>query len=292
MQARSIVMLVPALVLAAGAAFAARNWLDAERRSLAPPPAVERPVNAVLVAKKALSLGHILKPEDLAWQPWPSDTNGMPYILTGAGKPEDFAGWVVRAPLVAGEPVTAERMVAPGERGFLAAVLYPGMRAASVAVTATSGISGFVFPGDRVDILLTHILPEPPGETSPAGSANVQRRATETVLRDIRVLAVDQKVDSKDKEAVVARTATLEVTDKESELLALVAEMGKLTLSLRSLASDDAPPTDQSLSPKPSYTLDTQASHLLSPTRLGAVGRVAVLHGGKADELSVPGDKK
>jgi len=292
MQARSIVMLVPALVLAAGAALMARNWVDAERRSLAPPPPVERPVRVVLVAKKSLSLGHILKPEDLAWQPWPEDTNGMPYIVTGAGKPEDFTGWVVRSPLVAGEPLTIERMVAPGERGFLAAVLHPGKRAASVAVTATSGISGFVFPGDRVDILLTHILPEPRGGGQPTADPNAQHRATETLLRDIRVLAVDQRVDSKDKEAVVAHTATLEVTDKESELLALVAEMGKLSLSLRSLASDDVSPTDQNISSKPSFTLDSQVSHLLTPARLGAAGHVAVLHGGKADELLMSGAKK
>src|SRR5258708_25873778 len=101
MQARSIVMLVPALVLAAGAALMARNWLDAERRSLAPPPAVERPVRVVLVAKKSLPPGHILKPEDLAWQPWPEDINGMPYIVTGAGKPEHFTGWVVCVPTAA-----------------------------------------------------------------------------------------------------------------------------------------------------------------------------------------------
>ena len=292
MQARSLVMLVLALVLAAGAALSARNWLEAERRSLAPPPAVERPVRAVLVAKKSLSLGHILKPEDLAWQPWPESLNGMPYILADTGKPEDFAGWVVRSSLAAGEPVTAERMVAPGERGFLAAVLHPGMRAASVAVTATSGISGFVFPGDRVDILLTHVLPAPSGGAPPTADPSAQHRATETLLRDIRVLAVDQKVDIKDKEAAVAHTATLEVTDKESELLALVAEMGKLSLSLRSLALDDIASTNSGTSPKPSFTLDSQASRLLSPVRMGAAGRVAVLHGGKADELTVPDAKK
>jgi pilus assembly protein CpaB len=291
MNARSISMLTLALVLAAGAAITARNWLDAERRSLAPLPPLERPVHSVLVAKAPLPLGYILKAEDLAWQPWPTETNGMPYILSGAGRPEDFAGRVVRSPFAAGEPLTAGRLVAPGERGFLAAVLQPGMHAASVAVTATSGISGFVFPGDRVDVLLTHILPDPSQETSSTGSANSQRRATETVLRNIRVLAVDQRADSKDKEVVVARTATLEVTDKESELLALVAEMGKLSLSLCSLVPDDAS-AGPSQSQRSSFTLDSQASHLLSPGRTGVTGRVAVLHGGKADEFSVSDIKK
>ena len=90
---------------------------------------------------------------------------------------------------------------------------------------------------------------------------------------------------------MIAHTATLEVTDKQSELLALVAEMGKLSLSLRSLAAEDATAMDKSPSPKPSFTLDSQASHLLSPARQGVAGRVAVLRGGKADELQLPGSK-
>lgn len=207
-------------------------------------------------------------------------------------KPEDFAGAVVRLPLVAGEPLTPDRIVVPGDRSFLAAVLHPGMRAASVAVTAISGTSGFIFPGDRVDVLLTHVLPPEPVEGAAAPQSNAPRHATETVLRDLRVLAIDQKIENKASEVVVAHTATLEVTDKQSETLALIAEMGKLTLSLRSLAGVDSdPPDDAGRATVPSYTLDSQASHLLAPpgrqNRSPATEiRISVLHGGKGDDVA------
>src|SRR5208283_4074728 len=101
-----------------------------------------------------------------------------------------------------GEPVTADKIVAPGDRGFFAAVLRTGMRAVSIAVDSTSGIAGFVFPGDQVDILLTHTLPAE--DSSP-------HRATETILRDVRVIAIDQKVSSKQTEPVVVHNVTVEV---------------------------------------------------------------------------------
>ena len=145
---------------------------------------------------------------------------------------EDFAGWVAREPFAAGDPISEAKIVSPGSRGFLAAVLSPGMRAVSVPVTPTSGISGFVFPGDQVDIVVS--------ETVPGGDGNGNtppRKGAETVLRDLRVLAVDQKLDSKAGEAVVAQRVTLEVTEKQSEIIAVVSEMGKLSLSLRSLVA-------------------------------------------------------
>ena len=160
----------------------------------------------------------------------------------------------------------------PGSRGFLAAVLGPGMRAVSVPVSATSGISGFVFPGDQVDILITHQL---------TGS-EAAHRAAETVLHDVRVIGIDQKLDSKNGEALVAHTATLEVTPKQSEMIAVAAEIGKLSLSLRSLAT---PPDEKQLADanaadaKATYTMDSEVSPLVPKPGAGAEG-VTVLRGG------------
>ena len=113
---------------------------------------------------------------------------------------------------------------------------------------------------------------------------------TQTVLRDIRVLGIDQKLE-KVGEAVVAHTATVEVTDKESELLALAAEMGKLSLSLRSLASDGTDRPDDAAA-KVSYTLDSQVNHILAPPAGGDHGvKVSVLHGGKADDVTLRGTR-
>jgi len=146
------------------------------------------------------------------------------------------------------------------------------MRAVSVPVTATSGISGFVFPGDQVDILITHRL---------AGNADNSHEAAETVLHNVRVIAVDQKLDSKNGEALVAHTATLEVTPKQSEIIAVATEIGKLSLSLRSLATapSEVSADGSAVDARGTYTLDSEVSPLLqSPGGSGTNG-VTVIRG-------------
>src|SRR4029077_9333052 len=159
MRARTLILFVIALTLAGGTALLVRSFLaqkngEAEQQALARPSA---PQKFVLVAKGAISRGQILRPQDLSWQVWPEGGIDKNYIQTGTRTPETFAGWVARDPFAPGEPISDAKIVAPGSRGFLSAVLAPGKRAVSVPVTATSGISGFVFPGDQ-DILITHQL--------------------------------------------------------------------------------------------------------------------------------------
>ena len=103
----------------------------------------------MLVARLGVQRGQILKPDDLVWQVWPEGTLDKSYVILGTRTPESFAGSVARNPIGSGEPITESKIIAPGNRGFLAAVLRPGMRAISVPVTVTTGISGFVFPGDQ-----------------------------------------------------------------------------------------------------------------------------------------------
>lgn len=296
MRMGPIAFLVPAVVLSLGAALLVQHSLNQSRRGQDGETAVPRSERGILVARAALPMGHILKPEDLTWQPWPADSAGMPYVAQGSGKAEDFAGSVVRIPLVAGEPITHDRVAAPGERGFLASMLHPGMHAVSVAVTPVSGISGFVLPGDMVDILLTHNVQQFGADGQPLVlAAETERRVTETVLRGIRVLAVDQKLEGKPGEAVVAHAATLEVTDKQGEMLALAAEMGKLSLSLRSLASPPEPDSPgKELVIAASYTMDNQVSRFLRPLppvhgRDGTDSHVVVLHGAKSEDPVLKG---
>lgn len=274
MDMRRVFFLFAALVIAGGTAFFARTWLTSERAAAVqvarPDPVPQRPpALQVLVARGDLRTGQIIRPDDLRWQVWPEGTMAPTYIVEGRRPLSDFVGAVARGPVSAGEPITEGRVVLPGSRGFMAAVLTPGMRAVSVPVTATSGISGFVFAGDRVDLLLTHKLPSASGE---------ERHAAETILRDVRVIGLDQRLDSKPGDpAQVAKTATLEVTAKQSEVIALAVEMGKLSMSLRSLqesvdgeasgeAADivvgpDGQPTVQAVS----FTRDDQISRLLAP---------------------------
>jgi pilus assembly protein CpaB len=242
-----------------------------------PPPPVQK---FVLVAHSAVPRGQILKPADLEWQVWHDGGINHAYIQKGTKTIEDFAGWVARDPFAPGDPITEGKIVQPGKSGFLAAALQPGMRAVSVPVTVTSGISGFVFPGDQVDILITHPL-----QASGGKGEGVQHQASETVLHDVRVLAVDQKLDSKGGEAIVAHTATLEVTPKQSEVIAVASEMGKLSLSLRSLTTPHSEEATADSADNPgsgTFTLDSEVSQLLARKD----NSITVLHGTGKSETS------
>jgi pilus assembly protein CpaB len=291
MRARTLILFLVAILLAGGTAMLVRSWLAQQRTVAAeaapmPTPPAQK---SVLVARSAIPRGQILKPTDLAWQTWPEGGLDHAYIQKGVKTIEDFAGWVARDPFGPGEPITESKIVAPGSRGFLAAVLSPGMRAVSVPVSNTSGISGFVLPGDQVDILITHSLADSSGK----GDAK-QHTAAETVLHDVRVIGIDQKLDNKGGEAVVAKTATLEVTPKQSEIIAVASEIGKLSLSLRSLT---APPGETSAADSAAdagsgtFTLDSEVSRLLPKpfTQKDNPGAdvVTVLHGtGKSESTT------
>jgi pilus assembly protein CpaB len=232
MRGRTVVLFLIAVLLAGGTAFLVRSSLNQRpvvATAQAPPP---QPQKAVLVAAAAIARGQILRSGDFAWRPWPDNALAPEYIVSGATPQTSFAGWVVREPFTAGEPIVKAKIVAPGDHGFLAAVLDPGMRAVSITVDQTSDVSGFILPGDRVDVLVNLSL-----QAEGASGNAYQHRAAQTVLRGVRVIAVDQRADSKDGQPVVARTVTLEVTPKQSEVVALAGDMGKLALSLRALAA-------------------------------------------------------
>ena len=237
MTLRTVILLVLALVSAASTAFYARNWLNSERAALmalvpaeAAPAA---PATFILVAAENLSAGNFVKADDLKWQAWPEEGVIDSYSVKGKRDMADFVGAVVRSGVSGGEPLTDARVVHPGDRGFLAAVLEPGARAVSVPVNATSGIAGFVFPGDWVDVILTVRF-----RAENKKGKSQERYFSETLLNDIRVLAIDQAVENEEGEVSVAKTATLEVAPKQAEKIAIALEMGNLSLSLHSIARE------------------------------------------------------
>lgn len=300
MSARVILLALVALVSAAGTTMMARNWAAAQRVATA--PAVKAPpLPEVIVATAALPAGMVVKAEHLAWQPWPKESVREGYFVKDQADMLEVIGSVVRSGIAPGEPILDGRIVRPGDRGFLAAMLTPGMRAVAVPVNAPSGIAGLIFPGDRVDVILTHTLN---GEGGEAEKERV-RRASETVLENIRVLATDQRTDHEEgSSANVAKTATLEVTPKQAEILSMVTELGRLSLSLRSLQLDDeaaeigesAPAGAEAARPSgQSYTLDSNVSVLLdAPAVPGKPGtgkprperKVDVVRGKDATQLT------
>lgn len=281
MNLRKILLLAVAALLTILTVWSVRSYLDGQKaaldaraRALQQQPKTAAQGTMVLVAKTDLPTGSFIKPEHLRWQAWPDD--GAVYVRQSDRRLEEFVGSVVRARVAAGEPVTDGRVVKPDDRGFMAAVLTPGMRAISVAVNPTSGISGFVLPGDRVDLVLTHAIKS----GSEGGGGNSQdRHASETILSDLRVLAIGQKIqESKSGETITAGTATLEVSPKQVEMVAVAIELGKLSLSLRSLGKTDGEdheylsgadigagkPLASGVNPvSKTYTWDQEASQLL-----------------------------
>ncbi|MGD9536193.1 MAG: Flp pilus assembly protein CpaB [Alphaproteobacteria bacterium] len=281
MNLRRILLLLVALVAAGGTAMVARKFINSPQEASAKVQAeavAPEPASEVLVAIKDLPAGRIIEKGDLKFRPWPQDGVIEGFVLRAPEADKAFIGAVVRRGITKGEPVTDARVVKPGERGFLAAIVEPGQRAISVPINATTGVAGLFFPGDQVDVILTHVVKQ--GKT--------ERNASETVLRDVRVLAVDQRVEDIDGKAQVAKTATLEVTPKQAEVLTMLSNLGKLSLSLRSVARPEG--GEESLEHAEekvlaeSYTLDSEVSAVLHRPPSGNKQpkvRVSVIRGGK-----------
>jgi len=294
MTSKRVVFLLLAVIVAGTTAFLARAWLQAERAAIAAqitaPKTVAAPSVQVLVARNALRTGQLIKPEDLRWQAWPQGALPQTYIIEGNKPLTDFIGAVARTSIRVGQPIVDTDIVMPGSRGFLAAVLRPGLRAVSVPATATSAVSGFIYAGDRVDVLLTHTLNGPNG----------QHAATETILRNARVIAMDQRLDfTPGDKPEIGKTATLELTAKQTEIVTLGVKMGELSLVLRSLQDEEerdgeGSGEDATAELGQSYTHDTQVSRLIkepAPPAPPAAAKPAifVLRGAGRTKLELDG---
>lgn len=240
-----------------------------------------RPMAKVLVAAKDLEPGRRLADSDLSWKDWPVDELNPVFITDGSvpvpaaaapdaeakpadakaevnkkaedaaarvtraatdmatgGAKADYIGAVVREPILAGEPIVGRKIVRAGDSGYMAAYLEPGMRAMAIRVTVETAAGGFILPGDRADVLLTREVKTPGGS---AGSETTKFVAA-TVMQNVKVLAIDQNTRAAENEqAVVGATATLEVSGRDAEVLALAKSEGELSLVLRSYADTAGP---------------------------------------------------
>jgi len=238
MDVKKLALLVGALVVAVITAVMAKNmFAGAGAQQAAAAPAV--PLGPkVMVAKQALPAGTIIDPAALTWQPWPKELMQSAYYTEGQPDADmkTLLGTVVRYPITAGQPVTRGALVGPKDRGFLAAALGPGMRAITVPVNTSTGVAGFVFPGDHVDMVLTQAVQ--------GGGDGPSLKVSETIVRNVRVLATDQRTDSKNEdgktEVKTFSNVTMEVTPRIAEKLAVAQSMGTLSLALRSIADNTA----------------------------------------------------
>jgi pilus assembly protein CpaB len=237
MDRKKLVLLLGALIVAIGTAMAARSMFTGATAPQAVAAGSVQPEGPkVLVAKRALPVGTIITADAIGFQLWPQEMVQDAYFIDGEADMSKLLGTVVRHAVTAGEPVTQGSLVSPGDRGFLAAALGPGMRAVTVQVSAKTGVAGFVFPGDHVDMMLTQQV---------AGEGETALKTTETILRNLRVLATDQSTETEttpDGKTVVRQfgTVTLEVTPRIAEKIQVAETIGTLSLALRSIADNQS----------------------------------------------------
>jgi len=262
MNVKSVILIVAALLFAGGTAFVASRLLGTHKPLQQAHQ--EQPGKKVLVAKGNLPAGTILKEDDVSWQKWPTDGVNDAYLLEGQSDINNVVGAVVRKGIVAGEPITESQIARPGDRGFLAAVLTPGMRAISIDVNEPSSVAGLVFPGDRIDVLLNmEFTIKEIGPDGQEKTSDYKPQTSETVLENVRLLATDRNLNDIEGEPKKINTVTIEVTPKQAEMIKVAASMGKLALSLRGLGMPDGKasgPTVASAQPAASSFFAQQAA--------------------------------
>ena len=255
------------LSAAGGTMFLVKKFLDSESQNQTMSASnqetsepEEIPSVFVLTTDTDLAAGTTVKKRHLKWLTWPEDMVSEHFITStneDGAILEEYIESVVRSGISAGTPISPNMVFHRSNAGFMAGLLSPGMRAVSIEIKPEQAAAGFILPGDHVDIVLTQDVR---GSSSREGSGtnnNIKRYAAETILSDVRVLAIDQEFDDSGEEAVVAKTVTLELTPKGVEIFSLAKEMGEIHISLRSLAVE--PPVNEG-----GYTTDYEISRSLS----------------------------
>ena len=246
MKAARLVVLTVAIAAGGIAAMLAGRSEKPPEVKVAPAPKIA--TVDVLVAKSDIAMGHSIAPGDVRWQEWPAEAASGGSFIRRNDRPnaiENLSGSIARAPFINGEPIREAKLVNAKGSGFMAAILPTGMRAIATQISPETGAGGFILPNDHVDVILTR------RDRDADKSANADTHSSEIILTNVRVLAIDQNVQEKDgQKVVVGKTATLELTPRQTEVLAVSQQLGTLSLALRSIsdASGDKPQAADSLS--------------------------------------------
>jgi pilus assembly protein CpaB len=233
MYTARIIVLIIALGAGGIAAYLVSGGVSDNKPQLVAPVAQLQTVD-VLVAKSDIGLGQSVKPEDVQWQAWPASTASGTFIRRNE-RPDatnQIIGSIARSPFIIGEPIRDQKLVRADGSGFMAAILPTGMRAVSTEISPEMGAGGFILPNDRVDVILSKHEKNPDAR---AGGSDII--SSETVLTNIRVLAIDQAPKEKDGQTtVIGKTVTLELKPEQAETLVRARQSGTLSLTLRSIA--------------------------------------------------------
>ena len=231
--ARLIVLFIA--VAAGGIAALLAGRSDQSPPSETPAPVAQLQTTEVLVASTDIGMGNLVGQQDLRWQTWPAEAaNGSANFIRKSERPEaigQLTGSIARVPFSTGEPIREAKLIHANGSGYMAAILPGGMRAVSIDISPERGVSGFVLPNDHVDVILSRHDKE--AEKNNGGTDVL---ISETIMTDVRVLAIGKTVEEKSGEHTVDGTvATLELSPSETERLSLARQLGTLSLALRSL---------------------------------------------------------
>jgi pilus assembly protein CpaB len=230
MKPARIIVLV--IALAAGGIAALLAGRSDKTPPPAPAPVAQLETVDVLIANADIGLGSTVSAQDLRWQTWPAAAAG-PAFIRKSERPDainQLAGAITRAPFASGEPIREAKLIRGKGSGYMAAILPTGMRAVSTEISPETGVGGFILPNDHVDVILSR------RDKEAEKAAGVEVHTSETILSNVRVLAIDQTIEEKGgQRVVVGKTATLELTPRQVETLGMSRQMGTLSLALRSL---------------------------------------------------------
>lgn len=228
MRISSLLTFTAGLAVAGGSAYMARDVLEAKYAKVEAETCSNDLVK-VVVATADIAFGQVIDTSKVQTQDWPA-------AALPIGSFKDFTDLLpatgteprrAKSAIAKGEIVLASKISNFGEKVTIVQSLSPNSRAIAIKVTAETGVGGFVTPGDKVDVILTH-----------GGGADLK---TVTILQNIRIIGVDQEANADKEKPGIARTVTLEVSGEDSQKLALAQQAGTLSLALRTIENEDEP---------------------------------------------------
>lgn len=270
-----IVLIVIALGAAGLTAFLALNFMaDLQQRQQAPTVEAVTGVEDVLVAARDIAPGEVLTDADLRWEQWPKAVIDQRFTLKSAGGEDPMAAYrdrMTRRAIMLGEPVTQAMTIKQGDAGVTSAVLAPGMRSVTIEVSARSGAAGLILPGDRVDIMLITNARDLAGVPETVGRDTLSRYAAEAILRDVKVIAVNQLLAKEPGTGpgLNSQTVTLEVTSEQAQKVLVASQIGTLVLSLRGWARNEV--AAEADAKAPVYVTDRETSRVLDELMQGGL---------------------
>ncbi|MBK8160731.1 MAG: Flp pilus assembly protein CpaB [Rhodospirillaceae bacterium] len=271
-----IILIVVALGAAVLTAFMLTSFLASVQQQpvQATPEAAVGGVEEVLVAARDIKPGDVLVDSDLRWEQWPKSVIDQRFVVKASAGEDPLAGFrdtMARRAIMLGEPLSNAAIVKRGDAGMTSAVLAPGMRTVTIDVSPRTGAAGLILPSDRVDVFMITNVRDFAGVPEDVGRDLLSTVAVEAVMRDIKVLAVNQNLSPPEGTGpgLNAQTVTMEVTSEQAQKILVATQLGQIVLTLRSWARNDVAAAEDAKAPI--FVTDRSTSKVLDDLMRGGL---------------------